>query len=111
MRHDGFESLNAAPPKPWGIIATGLWALLTTLAAAIVGLVAVALWTGGKLESQDIMNNGPLLSLLLVVWTVVQVEVLAWVAQRRGWQAGDYLGWIVPNPRDAGVTLAVVVAL
>src|SRR5262245_56692326 len=51
------ESLKPTPPKPWGIIATALWALLTVLILAvvlIVALVALALWTGGRLgQSQD----------------------------------------------------------
>src|SRR5438067_697078 len=107
------ESLKADPPKPWGIIATALWVLVTTLIFIVASTVALlALWAGGKLDrSQDLVSNGPLLSLVIVVWTVVQIEVLAWAARRRGWQAGDYLGWIVPNPREAAVTLAVIVAL
>ena len=105
------ESLKTAPPKPWGIIATALWALLPSLILVVVAGVALALWTGGKLDrSQELRSNGPLLSLVTLVWTVVQVPVLVWAARRRGWQADDYMGWIVPNPRDAAVTLAVIVA-
>jgi len=107
------DSLKAAPPKPWGIIATALWVLLSALIFFVASTVALALWTGGRLDrSQDLGSNEPLLwSLVMVAWTVVQVEVLAWGARRRGWQAADYLGWIVPNRRDAAVTLAVFVAL
>src|SRR5262245_51514194 len=106
---------ETAPPKPWGIITTVLWILLTVLISLITSGVALALWTGGVLDRpqdpQDVMSNGPLLSLVSLVSTVVQVPVLAWVARRRGWQAADYLGWVVPKPRDVAVTLALIVAL
>ena len=104
--------LKAAAPKPWGIIATALWALLAMLISFVVSLVALMLWTGGAIDRlQNIMSNGPLLSLMILLSAVVQILVLAWVARRRGWQAADYLGWVVPEPRDAAVTLALIVAL
>src|SRR5262249_18292491 len=56
--------------------------------------------------SQDL---GPLVWFATLVWTMVQVEVLALAARRRGWQAAEYLGWVVPKPRDVAVTLAVIV--
>jgi uncharacterized protein len=43
--------------------------------------------------------------------TILQVQLLALAARQRGWRASEYLGWIVPNPRDAAVTFAVFVAL
>ena len=99
-----------APPKPWGIFETVLWILLAVFISVIVAVPTLALWNGGKL-SQSLMSDGQLPSLAVLVSTAVQVEVLAWVARRRGWQAADYLGWVVPEPRDAAVTLALIVAL
>ena len=101
-----------APPKPWGIIATALWALLQVLILLIVAFVAgvvLTLWAGGNLDPRVL--NGAMPAFVVLVSTVVQVPVLAWVARRRGWQSADYLGWIVPNPRDAAVAFAVIVAL
>src|SRR5215475_6580122 len=101
--------IKAAVPKPCGIIATALWALLAVLIGFVVSGVALALLTGGDL-SQDLKSNATLLSLVTLVWTVVEVSLLAWVARRRGWQAGDYLGWIVPRGRDAAEAFAALVA-
>jgi membrane protease YdiL (CAAX protease family) len=103
--------LKAAAPKPWGIIATALWALLAMLISFVVSLVALTLWTGGAIDRlQNIMSNGPLLSLMILLSAVVQILVLASVARRRGRQAADYLGWIVPRGRDAAEAFAAVVA-
>jgi membrane protease YdiL (CAAX protease family) len=82
------ESLKIAPPKPWGIIATALWTLGSL--AVLIGMVLI---------------------LGAVAASVAQVQLLVSAARQRGWQAADYLGWIVPNPRDAAVMLAVTVAL
>ena len=101
---------ETGPPKPWGTVATVLWTLLTLFIAAIVLVPTLALWTGGKLPP-SLPSDGPLLSFGGLVSTAVYVEVLAWAARRRGWQAADYLGWVVPKPRDAALTLAVIVAL
>jgi membrane protease YdiL (CAAX protease family) len=87
------ESLQTAPPKPWGIIATAMWALGSL--AVLIGMVQLLGWSTGG----------------LLAGTLLQVQLLAAAARQRGWQASDYLGWIVPNPRDAAVTLAVFVAL
>jgi hypothetical protein len=87
------ESLQTAPPKPWGIIATALWALGSL--AVLIGMVQLLGWSSGG----------------LVGGTILQVQLLALAARQRGWRASEYLGWIVPNPRDAAVTLAVFVAL
>jgi membrane protease YdiL (CAAX protease family) len=105
------ESCKAAAPKPWGIIATALWALLPGLILPVMAFVAgvvLALRTGG---TGTHVPTGDMVSFLILVSTVVQVPVLAWVARHRGWQAADYLGWIVPNPRDAAVAFVVIGAL
>jgi membrane protease YdiL (CAAX protease family) len=102
------ESLKTAPPMPWGIIATALLALLPTFSAlgwlfgiALTGLVPRL----GELSS---VKAAPVVTM---VWTVMQVLGLALTARARGWQAADYLGWVVPKPRDAAVMLAVAVTL
>ena len=101
---------ETGPPKPWGTVVTVLWTLLTLFVLAIVLVPTEALWTGGK-HPPSILSDGPRLSFAALVSTAVWVEVLAWAARRRGWQAADYLGWVVPEPRDAAVTLALIVAL
>jgi CAAX protease family protein len=101
---------ETAPPKPWGVVATVLWTLLTIIISIIVLVPTLVLWNGGKLP-RSLMSNAALLSFALLVLNAVQVEILAWAARRRGWQAAEYLGWVAPKPRDAAVTLAVYVAL
>jgi len=50
-------------------------------------------------------------SFTTLVSAAVQVPMWVWAAQTRGWRAADYLGWIVPKPRDVVVPFAVIVAL
>jgi len=100
---------ETGPPKPWGTVATVLWTLLTLFIAARVGPDAGAV--DRRKAPPSLLSDGPLLSFGGLVSTAVYVEVLAWAARRRGWQAADYLGWVVPKPRDAAVTLPVIVAL
>jgi len=98
---------ETASPKPWGVIATALWGLLTLFISGVVMVATLVLLAGGQLSrSQDL---GPLVWFATLVWTMVQVEVLALAARRRGWQAAEYLGWVVPKPRDVAVTLTVIV--
>jgi len=100
------------PPKPCGIIETAVLALLIGFISGIPLVTLEVLWTGGKLlDRQAILSNGPMLSLAQLLSTVVMVPVLAWVARSRGWQAADYLGWIVPKRRDAAVALAVTLGV
>src|SRR5258705_5608555 len=96
------DSAKAAAPRPWGYIATFLWFLLGWLLSLVVSIAAFALWTGGQLDvPPDVLGNGPLLALLTLVSTMVQIGVLALTARLRGWNAADYLGWITPKARDA----------
>jgi membrane protease YdiL (CAAX protease family) len=103
------ESLQAVPQKPWGIIATALWVLLSLVISGIASGVALRL--GGELGRPDLMDNGPAVSLMVLILAAVQVPVLIWAVHRRGWRAADYLGWVVPSPRDVAVTIAAVVVL
>ena len=105
------ESLKAVTPKPWGIIATVLWVLLALFFSGIASGLALVLRAGGELGRQDLMNDGPVVSLLVLILAGVQVPVLIWAAQSRGWRAADYLGWVVPKPRDVAVALAAIVVL
>jgi membrane protease YdiL (CAAX protease family) len=109
------ESLDkGAPPKAWSIVETAQWALLALFFSFIPVHVALRLWTwigGATLDWQDFVSNGPLVSLTTLVSAAVQVPIWVWAAQARGWRAADYLGWVVPKPRDVAVTLGVYVAL
>jgi len=105
------ESLKAVTPKPWGIIATVLWVLLALFFSGIASGLALVLRAGGELGRQDLMNDGPVVSLLVLILAGVQVPVLIWAAQSRGWRAADYLGWVVPKPGDVADALAAIVVL
>ena len=104
------ENLKTAPPKPWGIIATALWALLATL-FFLAGLYGMLVARTGTLVPRLDELSWIAVPGVTVLWTVIQVQVLARAARQRGWQAADYLGWVVPKPRDAAIMLAVTVAL
>jgi CAAX protease family protein len=106
------ESLETIRPKPWGIVATVLWALLALLFSGIASGLALVLRTGeGELGRQDLMNDGPVVLLMVLILAAVQIPVLIWAAQSRGWRAAEYLGWVVPKLRDVAVTLAIIVVL
>src|SRR5262245_57046715 len=99
------------PPPPWGPIATAAWTLLAGLLSVLVSILALAIWSGGQLvPADDIMSNGPMLSVLTLVSTLVQIGVLALVARLAGWNGADYLGWIVPDGRFAVTALAAIMA-
>jgi hypothetical protein len=87
---------STASPKPWGLIATALLALQPTLfvLAGLYGMLVAR--TGTLVPRPDELSpvEGPVVT---VFWTVVQVQVLARAARQRGWQAADYLGWVVPD--------------
>ena len=73
-------------PKPWGIIATVLWALLALFFWGIASAVGLTLPPGGEeLDWQDFVSNGP--------------------------AGGRHLGRVVPKPHDVAATFAVVVPL
>ena len=105
-------NVEAVPPKPWGIIATVLWVLLALVFSGVAsGLALVLRFGGGELGRHDLVNDGSVVSLMVLILAAAQIPVLIWAAQRRGWWAADYLGWVVPKPRDVAVTIAAVVVL
>ena len=77
-----------------------MWTLLTLLMIATI--VPVRLCAGGATLDRLVYDAR--------VGSGAGPDVV-WVAQTRGWRAADYLGWIVPKPRDVVVPFAVIVAL
>ena len=95
-----------------GIFATVLWVLLALVFSGVAsGLALVLRFGGGELGRHDLVNDGSVVSLMVLILAAAQIPVLIWAAQSRGWRATDYLGWVVPKPRDVAVTVAAVVAL
>jgi uncharacterized protein len=61
------------------------------------------LWRGSG--PVDVLNDGALVSLTTILWNVVQIGALAFVARLVHWPPGEYLGLIRPNGRDSVLAL------
>ena len=100
------ECLEAVPPKPWGIIATFLWAVLALFFSGIASILPLVLRTGGgELGQQELMNDGLVVSLMVLILAAVQVPVLIW---RRGAAAGGpYLHSRIRSALSPDILLAM----
>jgi membrane protease YdiL (CAAX protease family) len=96
-------------PAPWGYLATLGWPVLAAVPSTVIAAIAV-LWWRPDVGSQpdELLNDGMLQSILLIVWNVVLIGALALVARLARWPAGKYLGLIRPSGRDAAVALGAL---
>jgi len=92
----------AAAPRPWGYVATFAWLLLAAVLATAASAAVLAFTSAGRLEdAADLMGDGPLVSELTVVSTVIEIGILALAARFAGWRASDYLALVIPKHRAA----------
>jgi membrane protease YdiL (CAAX protease family) len=88
--------------KPWGIIVSILWVILTFEGVSRAGdyFFTVPAFKGGIGHAV----------LLLTVWGSELVVIVAAVRLRR-WPVADYLGWVKPRMRDILFGCAVILVL
>lgn len=103
---------SPANPTPWGHFATFGLGAIALLVGQIAALVALMQWFGAGITGMpDFSGNGVAVTIVIITSTPVQVGLLALFAQRRGFNAFDYLGWIVPRRGEVAFGVAAVIAL
>src|SRR6516225_10600217 len=76
-RMTNIENVEAVPPKPWGIFATVLWVLLALVFSGVAsGLALVLRFGGGELGRHDLVNDGSVVSLMVLILAAAQIPVL-----------------------------------
>jgi len=100
------EDAQPAPPRPWGYVMTLVWTVLSAvLSMAAAFIVVETLYPGRIAASPDLTGDGRLVALLLIVFTAVQIALLAFVARLAGWSAADYFALVRPSGREAMIAL------
>ncbi len=78
----------------------------------MAALVALTWWFDtGVRGMPDFSGDGVAITLVIFVSTPVQVGLLMLFAQRTGFSAADYLGWVVPRRSEVMFGVVAVVAL
>jgi hypothetical protein len=94
---------------PWGIPASIAWVLLAFLLSVLVATGAYAVWQGGDAPPRTPSYDGVMISIGALASIPVQVAVLAFAAQMRGWRPTDYLG--INWPRRGEIVVATICVL
>ena len=92
-------------PPPWGIPATIIWLLLALLISAVVATGLFVAWQGENARSFG-KYDGVMITVGVVTSFSVQIVVLAWAAQLRGWPPAGYFA--LTMPRRAELILALI---
>jgi hypothetical protein len=92
-------------------VATFAWLLLAAALAVAVSTAALALSSGGRIEtSADLLTDGRLLAELTLVSTAVEIAVVVLAARLAHWRAVDYLALVLPDARAALIPIAAMAA-
>jgi uncharacterized protein len=98
--------------KPWGYVATFLWALLVFVLAQVAGVAALYWWFNGDLrEVAAEPYSGDLIALVTLVTNPIEIALLAIVAWIARWNPAEYLGLVLPGRRDITPALIGLVVL
>jgi membrane protease YdiL (CAAX protease family) len=87
---------------PWGYWATFGWTLLAFMAGQIVGLAALAWWSGEDLPPLLASYDGVTVTLVILVSNPVMVAMVALAARLARWGISEYLALSWP---DRGITV------
>jgi uncharacterized protein len=98
--------------KPWGYVATLLWALLVFVLAQVGGIAALYWWFNGDLSAVAAQPyGGVLIALVTLVTNPIEIVLLAIIAWFARWNPADYLGLVLPGSKDVKPALIGLVAL
>ena len=102
---------DAARPLPWGYLTTLGWTVVAVLLSGVVAFVALLLWRPESIaHATDLLKDGPLISLTLVISIAVQIGVLALAVRLAQWPVGEYLGLVRPSRHDLIVAILSLTA-
>jgi membrane protease YdiL (CAAX protease family) len=96
---------------PWGIPATIGWLVLAFLLSALAATSVYGIIQGGALPSKTTTFDGTLIAIGALTSIPVQVGVLAFAAQLRGWPAALYLGFNLPKRGEIVFAALCVLAI
>jgi uncharacterized protein len=98
--------------KPWGYVATLLWALLVFVLAQVAGVAALYWWFDGDLSAVAAEPySGDLIALVTLVTNPIEIVLLAIVAWIARWNPAEYLGLVLPGRKDVTPALIGLVVL
>ncbi len=98
--------------KPWGYLATLLWAVLVFVIAQAAAFAALYWWYGGDLRTVAAQPyGGVVVALVTLVANPIEIALLAGVAALARWNPAEYLGLVVPQSKDVNLALIWLVAL
>jgi uncharacterized protein len=98
--------------KPWGYVATFLWALLVFVLAQLAGIAALYWWFNGDLSTVAAEPyRGDLIALVTLVTNPIEIVLLAIIAWFARWNPAEYLGFVLPESKDVTPALIGLVAL
>jgi membrane protease YdiL (CAAX protease family) len=100
--------------QPWGRLATFGIAFVVMLVSQFAALLALTLWLGKNFgQMPDLGSDGVAVAIVILISIPIQVLLLAAFAQRRGHDALEYLGLIMPSRSEvifgAVVTAAMII--
>jgi len=104
-------SSNPPQTPPWGIPATIAWLLLAFLLSVLVATGVYAVWQAGGPAPRTTGYDGAVIAIGALASIPVQIAVLAFAAQVRGWTPHDYLGLNIPKRAEIIVAAICVVAI
>lgn len=97
------------PPRPWGIIMTTVWIVPVLIGVVIASLVAIFIWfPDTAIDSPEFMKDARAFGIIFIASVVAELAVLFVAARLAGWRAGDYLGLVMPERREAVFAFACV---
>jgi membrane protease YdiL (CAAX protease family) len=104
-------TVDAAPPptRPWGIIMTAVWIVPVLIAIVIASLIAFLIWfPTAALHSPELTKDARVFSIIFVASVIGELAALFVAARLAGWRAADYLGFVLPERREALLAFAGV---
>jgi len=106
-------TIAAHTTKPWGYVATLLWALLVFVLAQAAGVAALYWWYSGDLSAVAAQPYGGIvIALVTLVTNPIEIVLLVGIAALAHWNPADYLGIVAPRAEDlkpALIGLAILI--
>jgi membrane protease YdiL (CAAX protease family) len=100
---------NATPP--WGILASIAWVLLAFLISLVGAALVYGVWQGANSGPRAVTYDGVVIAIGTLTSIPVQIAVLVFAAQQRGWAPAQYFALAMPRRGEIVFAVLVVVAL
>jgi uncharacterized protein len=98
--------------KPWGYVATLLWAVLVFVLAQAAGVAALYWWYSGDLSAVAAHPYGGIvIALVTLVTNPIEIALLVAIAALARWNPAAYLGVVLPRREHLRPALIGLVVL